>query len=240
MDEPLLHLEDVWAGYEDRVVLRKISLAVHKGLVALILGPNGHGKTTLLRCISGLIRPTTGTIHLDGTLLNQRSPEQIVKLGIVHVPQGDMLFSGMSVQDNLLIGAFLSSNNAERNSRLEKIYVLLPKLKERREQAAGSLSGGERRMLAIGRGLMTEGQVMLLDEPSLGLAPIVIDQVYDLIHNLKAQGRTIVLVEESPKLAFELADIVFLLEDGRFIWNGPPDELADRQEILEVYLGRRW
>lgn len=239
MDEPLLNLEGVCAGYGGRVVLRKISLAVHKAQVALILGPNGHGKTTLLRCISGLVRPTSGTIHLDGTLLNQQSPEVIVKLGVVHVPQGDMLFSDMSVRDNLLMGAFLSSNIAERDSHLEKIYALLPKLKERREQMASSLSGGERRMLAIGRGLMTEGQVMLLDEPSLGLAPIVVDQIYDVIQNLKAQGRTIVLVEESPKLALELSDIVYLLEDGRFIWKGPPEELADRHEMIEVYLGRR-
>lgn len=239
MDEPLLNLEDVCAGYGGREVLRKISLAVHEAQVALILGPNGHGKTTLLRCISGLVRPTTGTIHLDGTLLNQQRPEAIVKLGVVHVPQGDMLFSDMSVRDNLLMGAFLSSNVAERDRHLEKIYALLPRLEERQEQMASSLSGGERRMLAIGRGLMTEGQVMILDEPSLGLAPIVVDQIYDVIKNLKAQGRTIVLVEESPKLALELADIVYLLEDGRFIWKGPPEDLADRQEMIEVYLGRR-
>ena len=237
MSEPLLSLDGVSAGYAGLPVLKKISLSVHSGLVIVILGPNGHGKTTLLRCISGLVRPTHGDIRFDGNSLNRYSSEQIVKLGIAHVPQGDLLFPEMSVRDNLLMGAYLCSSTGERERRLAEVYGLLPKLNERREQMANSLSGGERRMLAIGRGLMTQGRVILLDEPSLGLAPVIIDQVYVLIKSLKAQGKTVVLVEEHPKRAFEVADYVYLLDDGHFIWQGKPEELAGRGELFKSYLG---
>jgi branched-chain amino acid transport system ATP-binding protein len=237
MSDSLLDLEAVSAGYAGRPVLREISLSVQSGLVVVILGPNGHGKTTLLRCISGLVKSTDGVIRFDGKTLNRNSPEQIVNLGIAHVPQGDLLFPEMSVRDNLLMGAYLCANAEDRQDRLEEIYVLLPKLKERWEQMANSLSGGERRMLAIGRGLMTQGRLMLLDEPSLGLAPVMIDQIYSVINNLKAQGKTIVLVEEHPKRAFEVADFVYLLEDGRIIWQGKPEEMTGRKEMLGAYLG---
>jgi len=237
MSDSLLDLDGVSAGYAGRPVLREISLSVQSGLVVVILGPNGHGKTTLLRCISGLVKPTAGVIRFDGKVLNRNSSEQIVKLGIAHVPQGDLLFPEMSVRDNLLMGAYLCASAEGRHRRLEEIYILLPKLKERWEQMANSLSGGERRMLAIGRGLMTQGQLMLLDEPSLGLAPVMIDQIYAVINNLKVQGKTIVLVEEHPKRAFEVADFVYLLEDGRIIWQGKPEEMAGRQEMLDAYLG---
>jgi branched-chain amino acid transport system ATP-binding protein len=237
MSDSLLDLDGVSAGYAGRPVLREISLSVQSGLVVVILGPNGHGKTTLLRCISGLVKPTTGIIRFDGKTLNRHSSEKIVKLGIAHVPQGDLLFPEMSVRDNLLMGAYLCASAEDRQNRLEKIYALLPKLKERWEQMANSLSGGERRMLAIGRGLMTQGRLMLLDEPSLGLAPVMIDQIYAVINNLKAQGKTIVLVEEHPKRAFEVADLVYLLEDGRIIWQGKPEEMTGRQKMLDAYLG---
>jgi branched-chain amino acid transport system ATP-binding protein len=237
MSDSLLDLDGVSAGYAGRPVLREISLSVQSGLVVVILGPNGHGKTTLLRCISGLVKPTAGIIRFDGKTLNSHSSEKIVKLGIAHVPQGDLLFPEMSVRDNLLMGAYLCASAEDRQNRLEKIYALLPKLKERWEQMANSLSGGERRMLAIGRGLMTQGRLMLLDEPSLGLAPVMIDQIYAVINNLKAQGKTIVLVEEHPKRAFEVADLVYLLEDGRIIWQGKPEEMTGRQKMLDAYLG---
>jgi branched-chain amino acid transport system ATP-binding protein len=237
MSDSLLDLDGVSAGYAGRPVLREISLSVQSGLVVVILGPNGHGKTTLLRCISGLVKPTAGIIRFDGKTLNRHSSEKIVKLGIAHVPQGDLLFPEMSVRDNLLMGAYLCASAEDRQNRLEKIYALLPKLKERWEQMANSLSGGERRMLAIGRGLMTQGRLMLLDEPSLGLAPVMIDQIYAVINNLKAQGKTIVLVEEHPKRAFEVADLVYLLEDGRIIWQGKPEEMTGRQKMLDAYLG---
>jgi len=237
MSDSLLDLDGVSAGYAGRPVLREISLSVQSGLVVVILGPNGHGKTTLLRCISGLVKPTAGIIRFDGKTLNRHSSEKIVKLGIAHVPQGDLLFPEMSVRDNLLMGAYLCASAEDRQNRLEKIYALLPKLKERWEQMANSLSGGERRMLAIGRGLMTQGRLMLLDEPSLGLAPVMIDQIYAVINNLKAQGKTIVLVEEHPKRAFEVADLVYLLEDGRIIWQGKPEDMTGRQKMLDAYLG---
>ena len=237
MNDSLLDLEGVSAGYAGRPVLREISLSVQSGLVVVILGPNGHGKTTLLRCISGLVKSTAGIIRFDGKTLNRNSSEQNVKLGIAHVPQGDLLFPEMSVRDNLLMGAYLCASSEDRQHRLEEIYVLLPKLEERWEQMANSLSGGERRMLAIGRGLMTQGRLLLLDEPSLGLAPVMIDQIYTVISNLKAQGKTIVLVEEHPKRAFEVADFVYLLEDGRIIWQGKPEEMAGRQKMLDAYLG---
>jgi branched-chain amino acid transport system ATP-binding protein len=237
MPDPLLTLEEVSAGYQGTKVLKRLSLAVPEGALVTIIGPNGHGKTTLLRCISGLVKPTHGTIRLGSKLLHSLRPNEIVAAGVVHVPQGDLLFPDMTVHDNLLMGAYLPAAGAKARERLEEIYQLLPKLAERRDQTASTLSGGERRMLAIGRGLMSVGRILLIDEPSLGLAPIVIDQIYGAIAGLKQAGHTILLVEESAERVLGLADMVYLLDNGRMVWQGAPQELASRQELLVTYLG---
>ncbi len=234
---PLLALRDVEAGYGGQRVLRGVSIEVPEGALITLIGPNGHGKTTLLYCISGLVRPDSGEILLDGQAIHALPVDRIVARGIVHIPQGDMIFPDMTVLDNLLMGAYLPAAAAEQQQRLEEVLSFLPPLAERRGQTASTLSGGERRMLAIGRGLMAGGRVLLIDEPSLGLAPIVIEQIYQVIADLKAQGRTILLVEENASRVVELADHVHLLDNGEIVWNGPAGELVENDELLETYLG---
>ncbi len=233
----VLELDEVTAGYHGQEVLRKISLKVQEGTVVTIIGPNGHGKTTLLRTISGLIRPMSGTIRFEGRALTGMRVDQIVNLGIVHIPQGDLIFPDMTVRDNLLMGAYLPAAHAQASARLDQVYEMLPTLRERADQISNTLSGGERRMLGIGRGLMTGGRILMIDEPSLGLAPIVIEQIYEVITHLKREGRTILLVEENTSRVTDLAEEIYLLDNGSFVWQGRPDELELHEELLQTYLG---
>jgi branched-chain amino acid transport system ATP-binding protein len=214
-----------------------VSLDVQEGTLAALIGPNGHGKTTLLRTISGLVSCRQGTISLGGRRIDRLRPDEIVSAGVVHVPQGDLLFPDMTVLENLRMGAYLPAAAALERQRLEEVFTLLPKLKERRGQTASTLSGGERRMVGIGRGLMAGGSLLMLDEPSLGLAPIVIDQIYAVITALRASGRTIVIVEENATRIAGLADRLHLLDNGRFAWAGSGAELMSSPEILSAYLG---
>lgn len=237
MAEALLSVEDISAGYHGQPVLKQVSLAIPAGSVTMVVGPNGHGKTTLLRCISGLVPLAGGTIRLAGARIDGMRADRIVAAGVVHIPQGDLPFPEMSVADNLLMGAWLPPARAAASRRLEEIYALLPRLAERHRQMASTLSGGERRMLAIGRGLMAGGRILLVDEPSLGLAPIVIEHIYDILQGLKAEGRTLLLVEENLSRAAEIADDVHLLDDGRMVWQGEADALLERPEIFATYLG---
>ena len=237
MPAPSLVLDGISAGYHGAQVLKRLSLEVPAGSLVTIIGPNGHGKTTLLRCISGLVRPTEGTIRFGEATLNQLRSDQVVAAGVVHIPQGDLLFPEMSVRDNLLMGAYLPAAYANSRQKIAEVYRLLPKLAERQNQMASTLSGGERRMLAIGRGLMAEGRILLIDEPSLGLAPIVIDQIYEAIRGLRQAGHTILLVEENASRVVDLADTVYLLDNGQMVWQGDPRELASRPELLATYLG---
>lgn len=232
-----LEIQGLSAGYLGRDVLHAVSLSVPARSLTAIIGPNGHGKTTLLRAISGLVPRCSGAITLDGRPLQGLRADARVAAGVVQVPQGDMVFAEMTVLDNLLMGAYLPAAARGAKQRLEEVFTLLPKLAERRAQIASTLSGGERRMLGIGRGLMADGRVILLDEPSLGLAPIVIEQIYALIAQLKASGRTLVVVEENAARVVELADAMHLLDDGRFVWSGAGAELMARPEILETYFG---
>lgn len=232
-----LELQGVSSGYGHHLVIRDVSLKVEEGQLAALIGPNGHGKTTLLRTISGLVRARQGRISLAGQRIDPLRPDQIVAAGIVHVPQGDMLFPDMTVLENLRMGAYLPEAVKHEAQRLEDVFALLPKLRERQTQLASTLSGGERRMAGIGRGLMASGRILLLDEPSLGLAPIVIDQIYAVIAALRASGRTILIVEENATRIAEMADMLHLLDNGEFAWSGSGAELLSRPEILATYLG---
>jgi branched-chain amino acid transport system ATP-binding protein len=224
-------------GYDGRNVLTGVSLSLNSGELVTVVGPNGHGKTTLLRAISGLLPVRKGSISLNGRVISGQPAHRVAADGVIHVPQGDLLFAGMSVLENLLMGAYLDSDQAAVARRLDEVFTLLPKLAERQTQIAASLSGGERRMVGIGRGLMMKGAVMLIDEPSLGLAPIIIEQIYEVIARLKASGRTILLVEENPARVADIADRIHLLDNGAFVWSGEPSVLLQRDELLATYLG---
>lgn len=233
---PILELRDVRSGYEGVEVLRGVSLSIAPGELVTVVGPNGHGKSTLLRTISGLVRLRSGEIRLDGAPLD-RHVHHTAARGVAHVPQGDLLFPGMTVHENLLMGGFLCTDGRELRRRLDEVHALLPKLAERRNQLVSTLSGGERRMVGLGRGLMMGARIMMIDEPSLGLAPLVIEQIYEVIAALGKSGRTILLVEENPARVADIADRLFLLDNGAFIWSGPPAELLASDELISAYLG---
>lgn len=208
-----------------------------QGSLVTVIGPNGHGKTTLLRCISGLMKPWSGHVFLGDSEITRLKAHKIVERGVTHIPQGDLIFPDMSVYDNLMMGAYLPRAYRKAESKLAEIYELLPRLRERAGQIASTLSGGERRMLSIGRGLMGDGSVLMIDEPSLGLAPLVIDQIYDVIRDLKARGLSILVVEENASRAMDIGDWVYLVDDGKVVWQGEPSEMADNEEVLATYLG---
>jgi branched-chain amino acid transport system ATP-binding protein len=233
----VLDIKGLSSGYGQHLVIRDVSLSIEQGQLAALIGPNGHGKTTLLRTISGLVIAKEGSISLAGKRIDGMRADEIVAAGIIHVPQGDLLFPDMTVLENLRMGAYLPEAGRQESSRIEEVFTLLPKLKERQNQLASTLSGGERRMVGIGRGLMARGQILMLDEPSLGLAPIVIDQIYAVISSLRNQGRTILIVEENATRIAEMADAMHLLDNGSFAWSGSGTELLSRPEILATYLG---
>ncbi|MEJ0093246.1 MAG: ABC transporter ATP-binding protein [Methylocella sp.] len=236
-DRPALALNGIVSGYNGPPILNGLSLEVAHGQLITVVGPNGHGKTTLLKTISGLVNLHQGAIELEGTSIARLSPDAIAARGVAHVPQGDLLFPQMTVEENLQMGAYVEKNAQVIAERMNEVFTRLPKLAERRCQIASTLSGGERRMAGIGRGLMMGGRVLLIDEPSLGLAPLVIEQIYSVIADLKASGRSILLVEENPARVIGLADKIHLLDNGEFVWSGLPDELMARDELLSTYLG---
>ena len=233
----MLSLSDIVSGYGSQSVIRNVSFDIPESGLVTIIGPNGHGKSTLLRTISGIVRLQSGEIHFEGQRIDGLRIDQIVSRGVVHIPQGDMLFPDMTVQDNLLMGASLVRSSNEIAERRGKVFALFPQLEERKDQTASTLSGGERRMLAIGRGLMTGARILLLDEPSLGLAPVVIEQIYKIIKELNDDGQTILLVEENVSRAITVSDQIYLLDDGRIAWQGTGEELSSEKNLMEVYLG---
>ncbi len=232
-----LTISKLSAGYGQQMVIKDLSLSLAAGDFAGLIGPNGHGKTTLLRTISGLVRARHGAIAFAGTELTKLRPDEIAAAGIVHVPQGDLLFPDMTVSENLAMGAYLQAAASKASERLEEVFSLLPKLRERSNQRASTLSGGERRMVGIGRGLMAGGKLLMLDEPSLGLAPILIDQIYRVISELKRHGRTVLIVEENATRIAEIAGRLYLLDDGRLAWSGTGPEFLSSPEIIATYLG---
>jgi branched-chain amino acid transport system ATP-binding protein len=237
MSEPLIRIDGLTAGYGSTPVIHDLNLTIEEGTLCAIVGPNGHGKTTLMKTISGLIKVFQGSVTFAGHDITHERVDRIVARGIVHVPQGDLVYPQMTVRDNLLMGGYLEGGSSQLEKRLETVFELFPKLEERQKQHANSLSGGERRMLGIGRGLMTNGRVVMIDEPSLGLAPIVIEQIYKVINLLMSEGKTIIIVEENVTRVTDLAKEIFLLDTGRFVWNGAPDDLMKNRELLKTYLG---
>lgn len=233
----MLEVSGLRAGYLDTTVIRDLSLIVQAGEAAVLIGPNGHGKTTLLRAISGLITPTDGRVVLDGQDVTRWPAERIAALGLVHVPQGDGLFGEMTVEENLVMGAFPAASWRERRTVLARIYEQFPVVADRASQRARTLSGGERRLVALGRALMRPSRVMLIDEPSLGLAPVAIDAVYEAIGRLKQSGATLVLVEENFTHVGAVADAVHVVETGTIIASGPYAELSADPAIVQTYLG---
>ncbi len=234
---PILQVRELSAGYGDSVVVRDLSLSVPGGECVVIIGPNGHGKTTLLRTISGLLKAMHGEIWLGDERIDGRSADAIALAGMVHIPQGDGLFANMTVEENLLMGAFPVASWKDRRRMLERAYELFPLVRERREQRARTLSGGERRMVSLGRGLMREARILLIDEPSLGLAPVMIDNVYGAIREIVAADRTVLLVEENFTHIQGVADEVHVVEMGTIVRSGTLDELTADRTVVEAYLG---
>ena len=237
MREPILRVQDLETGYRGQKVLRGVSLDVPEGSLVAVLGPNGHGKTTLLKSISGLVPAWAGDVLLAGERITSDKPHRIVAKGVVHIPQGDLLFADMTVFDNLMMGAYLPAAYSKASERLSEIYKLLPRLRERQNQIASTLSGGERRMLSIGRGLMSGGRVLLIDEPSLGLAPLVIEQIYEVISDLRKSGVSSLIVEENVSRGMEVADYLYLIDDGKVVWQGAPGDIAASEGLFATYLG---
>jgi branched-chain amino acid transport system ATP-binding protein len=215
--------------------LWEIGFEVPKGWIVALIGANGAGKTTTLKAVSGLLRPQAGSILLEGERIDGRSPPEIVRRGVVHVPEGRGLFPDMTVLENLLMGAYGSTSS--RRARLEKVFEIFPRVKERRPQLAGTLSGGEQQMVAIGRGLMAEPKLLMLDEPSLGLAPLMVEDVFRVIKDINTSGVTILLVEQNTEHALALANRAYVLEAGRVVLSGSGQELLANSDVRKAYLG---
>ena len=238
MSQPILQVRDLHAAYGKAEVLHGLSFDLHAGEVVTIIGPNGAGKTTLLGSLMGLLH-CQGDIVFNGREVHELPLEERVMLGLSLVPERRELFGSMPVEDNLLLGGYRRMRQGVSNWRdeLAHVYALFPRLKERREQKAGTLSGGERQMLAVGRALMAKPQVLMLDEPSLGLAPLIVKEIFSIIETLKSDGVTIILVEQNARAALAVADQAHVLEMGQFGLSGPADELAHDPRVIDTYLG---
>lgn len=236
-DAPLLAISGVDVNYGGIQALQAIDLVVQPGEVVTLIGANGAGKTTTLRTISRLLNPRRGTLTYDGRDITRARPDEVVRLGIAQSPEGRRMLARQSVLDNLLLGAYTRSNRAEIQADIEQQFQRFPRLKERRSQLAGTLSGGEQQMLAIARALMSRPRLLLLDEPSLGLAPLVVREIFSIIRDLHAAGVTILLVEQNATLALQNADRGYVLEAGRITMSGPANELINDERVRKAYLG---
>lgn len=233
----LLEIDKIDAYYGDVQVIFGLSLTVEKGEVVSIIGGNGSSKSTLLRTISGLMQATAGRISFEGREIHSEPPENIVTHGIIHVPEGRRLFPLMSVKDNLLVGAYNKRARPDVEKTLQEVYQLLPRLAERENQLAMTLSGGEQQMVAIGRGLMSKPHLLMLDEPSLGLAPILIKDIFETVRKIADKGTTVLMVEQDVRHSLSLSDRGYVLEHGRVVMEGRASDLIDDPHIREAYLG---
>ena len=234
----MLEVRNLSAGYGAATVLQDVSISVDEGKFVVLTGPNGHGKTTLLRVLSGLLPANKGEITFLGERLNGRSAAAIVGRGLVHIPQGDLLFVDLTVEQNLFMGAYLAEAWKGRRDRIRRVYELFPRLEERRTQQARTLSGGERRMLGIGRGLMSNAKLLMVDEPALGLAPVLVQEVYATLERISHSEATVLLVEETLANAREMADYVYLMDTGRIVHEGTMAEFG-ADVLSSTYLGDR-
>jgi branched-chain amino acid transport system ATP-binding protein len=234
---PLLELRNVDVHYGRIQALRRVSLRVGEGEIVSLIGSNGAGKTTTLRTISGLVRPSRGEVVLDGQPIHTLGAEKIARKGVGHSPEGRRLFARMTVRENLDMGAYARADRSSLGADFERIFTLFPRLRERQSQLAGSLSGGEQQMVAIGRALMAKPRVLLLDEPSLGLAPILVDAIFEVIREINGAGTTVLLIEQNARLALATAQRGYVLETGSIAMEGPAQELADSPDVQRAYLG---
>ncbi len=236
MSAPLLHVENLHAGYGRVEVLRGVTLSVNPGEIVALLGSNGAGKSTLNNTVCGLVRATTGTVHFDGAELTNAATRLVVEAGLIQVPEGRRIFPNLSVHENLELGAYARARE-RRAVNLERVYATFPRLAERRQQKAGTMSGGEQQMLAIVRGMMAEPKLLILDEPSLGLSPLLVEEMFTLIRRLHDDGLAVLLVEQNVGQSLEIADRAYVLENGSLRFAGTPDQLLASDELRRAYLG---
>jgi len=237
MAQPLLKVSAIQAHYGRVRALHDVSLEVAEGSIVALLGSNGAGKTTTLRVISGLLRPSHGAVEFDGRRIERLRPDQLVCAGIAHVPEGRQLFPELTVRENLRLGAYTRRDARTVEQDLQRVFNYFPRLRERLGQNAGTLSGGEQQMLAIGRGLMSKPHLLLLDEPSLGLAPLLVKEIFQIIADIRAVGTTVVLVEQNVHMALNIADYAYLLQAGRVVLSDQSSALRQREEVKRAYLG---
>ncbi|MFC4803005.1 ABC transporter ATP-binding protein [Neobacillus sp. GCM10023253] len=233
----MLKVNDINVFYGNIQALKGISLEVKEGEIVTLIGANGAGKSTLLKTLSGLQRPKSGTIEYLGETISTKAPQAIVKSGISHVPEGRRVFSNMSVEENLELGAYTRKDASGIRKDMEKVYELFPRLLERRKQLSGTLSGGEQQMLAMGRAIMAKPKLLLLDEPSMGLAPLIVKQIFNIIEQINKEGTTVLLVEQNANMALSVADRAYVIETGRIQISGTAAELQASEEIKKAYLG---
>jgi branched-chain amino acid transport system ATP-binding protein len=234
----MLKVDNIDVSYGDVQVLFDVSLDIQAGELVAVIGANGAGKTTLLKAISGILTPQKGSINFQDKVISTQPPNKTVGDGIIQVPEGRLLFPDMSVRENLKMGAFLTNDKEAVNERLEMVNQMFPRLKEREKQLAGTLSGGEQQMLAVGRGLMAGPTLLMLDEPSLGLAPKLVQQIFDLVQQIKQElGVTVLLVEQNVRHSCEISDRAFVMENGKIVLQGPGSEMLENEHVREAYLG---
>ena len=235
----MLKVNDINAYYGDLQALWGVSLQVNEGELVALVGPNGAGKTTTLKVITGLLKLATGSVKFLDNDISKATAHKIVELGISQVPEGGRVFAGMSVIENLELGAFVHEARPFKDESLERVYQIFPRLEERQSQLAGTLSGGERQMLAIGRALMSKPKLLILDEPSFGLAPILVQQMFEMIEEINKQGVTVLLVEQNVRAACELAQRAYVIENGQIVGEGQGDDLLSFEAIRSAYLGEK-
>lgn len=234
----MLQVKNIDVAYGDAQVLFDVSLDIQQGELVAVIGANGAGKTTLLKTISGILKPQKGEIAFQNSVISNQPPNKTVADGIIHVPEGRLLFPEMSVRENLRMGAFLTKDKDVINGRIHSVFEMFPRLKERAAQMAGTLSGGEQQMLAVGRGLMAGPTLLMLDEPSLGLAPKLVQQVFDLAQQINQEmGVTVLLVEQNVRMSCEISNRAFVLENGRIVLQGPGSEMLQNDHVRRAYLG---
>ena len=233
----MLKVDGLAVFYDDVQALRDVSFELRAGEVCSIVGANGAGKTTTLKAVSGLLRPAAGRIELDGKRLDGLPPHAIVELGVIHVPEGRKIFPTLTVYENLLMGGYSRRARGDRPKNLDRVFALFPILAERRRQPAGTLSGGEQQQLAIGRGLMADPRLLMLDEPSLGLAPLIVREMFEVVRTIHAQGIPVLLVEQNVIHSLQISDRAYTLENGAVVLSGPARELLEDPRLREAYLG---